>query len=47
MLLLHGINDNILIPKLSYLGVYQDEEKMKAPQRDKYTFWGLEPNKKN
>ena len=44
-MLLHGINDNILIPNLSYLGVYQDEEK-RAIQRDKYCFWvGIKPQK--
>ena len=26
-MLIHGINDNILINHLYYLGVYQDEEK--------------------
>ena len=26
-MLFHGINDNILISHLSYLGVYQDEAK--------------------
>ena len=26
-MLLHGMNDNILIPHLSYLGVYQDKAK--------------------
>ena len=39
MVLLHGINDNILIPNLYYLGVYQDEtKKLIALQRDKYIF---------
>ena len=36
MILLSGINDHILIPHLSYLGVYQDEEKIRDLQRDKY-----------
>ena len=26
-MLIHGINDNILIPNLYYLAVYQDETK--------------------
>ena len=30
MMLLHGISDNILIPNLSYLVVYQDEETNKS-----------------
>ena len=42
-MLLHGINDNILITHLSYSGMYQDEANMRALQRDKY-FFGLEPN---
>ena len=37
-MLLHGINDNILIPHLYYSGVYQDKEKMRAIQRDKHVF---------
>ena len=36
MILLHGINDNILIPHLYYLGVYQDEEKNERLKKDKY-----------
>ena len=43
MIILYGINDNILIPNLYYLGVYQDESKIRAIQRNKY-FGGLEPN---
>ena len=35
-MLLHGINDNIVVYHLSYTGVYQDEAKMRALQRDKY-----------
>ena len=46
MVLLHGINDNIIIPHPSYSGVYQDEEKMRSLIRDKYVF-GIEPNQKN
>ena len=43
MMLLHDINDNILITHLSYLGVYQD----KAKKWDLYKemiYFGLEPN---
>ena len=36
MIFLHGINDNVLIPNLYYLGVYQDEEKKRYLKRDKY-----------
>ena len=35
MMLLRGINENILISHLYYLGVYQDEAQVKALQRDK------------
>ena len=38
MMLIHGKNDNILIPRLSYLGVYQDEAKTITLQRDEYIF---------
>ena len=44
-MLLRGINYTILIYHPSYSGVYQNEAKMRALQRDKY-FSGLEPNKK-
>ena len=44
-MLLHGINYNILIYYLSYLGVYQDETKMRALQRNKY-FGGVDTNTK-
>ena len=46
MILIHGINDNILIPRLSYLGVYQYEEKRDLFKEISNVF-GLEPNKKN
>ena len=42
-MLIHGINDNILIPKLSYFGAYQDGLKMRDIQRDH--FWGGVGNK--
>ena len=35
MMLLCGINDNLLISHLSYLGVYQDEAQVRDLQRDK------------
>ena len=44
-MLLIGINDNIIIPRPYYLGVYQDEAKMRALQRNK-CFLGLETNQK-
>ena len=45
-MLIHGINDNIRIPHLSYLGVYQYEFNMRALQKDKYLFWvGTKPQK--
>ena len=44
MVLLHGINDNIIIPYPFYLDVYQNEAKMRALKRDKY-FLELEQNK--
>ena len=44
-MLLYGINNNILISHLSYLGLYHNEPKMRALQRDKY-FFGWEPSKK-
>ena len=37
-MILHSIHDNIIIPQSSYLGVYKDEEKNRALQRDKYVF---------
>ena len=36
MMLLHVINDIIIISRSSYSGVYQDEAKIRALQRDKY-----------
>ena len=39
IMLLFSMNSNILIPHPSYLGVYQDEEKTRALQSDKYLFW--------
>ena len=46
-MLLHGVNDNILIYCPSYLSVYQDESKKRALRRDKYIFWvGTKPQKK-
>ena len=46
MVLLHGINDNIMIPHPSYSGVYQDKaKKTRSLQRDEYSF-GSETNKK-
>ena len=38
-MLLHGINNNILIPHMYYLGLYQDEAKMIFLQIYKYIFW--------
>ena len=35
MMLLHGMNDNILISNPSYLCVYQDEAQVRDLQRDK------------
>ena len=46
IVLLHGINDNIIIPHPYYSGVYEYKAKMRSLQRDK-CFFGLEPNKKN
>ena len=45
-MILRGMNDNILIPHPSYLGVYQDKVKMRALQREKY-FLGWNQTKKN
>ena len=39
MILLHGINNNILITHIYYLGVYRDYAKMRALQMQKYKFW--------
>ena len=44
MMLIQGINDNILIPHLSYLGVFQDEAKKLHLYKEINVFWGLEPN---
>ena len=38
-MLLHGINDNILIPNLYYLGVYQDEAKILELYKEINIFW--------
>ena len=46
-MLLHGMNDDIIIPHPYYWGVYQYEAKtIRALQNDKYIF-GLEPKQKN
>ena len=45
MVLLYGINDNIIIPHPSYLGVYQYEKKIITLTRYKYIF-GSEKRKK-
>ena len=42
-MLLHGINDNIIIPRLSYLDVCQDEEKLDL-YKDIDIFGGSEQN---
>ena len=46
---LHGMNDNKLIPNLSYLSVYQDEaKKNRYLKRNKYIFSvGTTPPPKN
>ena len=36
---LHGINDNILVPNLSYLGVYQYEAKNERSTKIYIYFW--------
>ena len=41
---MHGINDNKLIPHLSYLGVYQDEVKTRELYKEINIYLGLEPN---
>ena len=40
-----GINDNILIPRLPYSGLYQDAAKIRALQREQNAL-GLESNHK-
>ena len=40
-MLLRGLNDNILIPNLYYLGVYQDEEKNEISTWRQICFGGL------
>ena len=45
MVLLHVINDNIIILRPYYWGVYQDESKMRVLMRDKY-FLGRNETKK-
>ena len=45
MMLLHGINNNIIFYHLYYSGVYEGEAKIGSLQRYKYLFWvGTEPN---
>ena len=46
MIVLHGTNDNILIPNMSYLGVYQDEEE-KWDLYKVIILFGLEPHQKD
>ena len=46
MILIHVINDSILIYQPYYSGVYQDEAKMKAIQGDNL-FWVRTKPKKN
>ena len=38
MMLLHGKNNNLLIPNLSYLGMYQYEAEMRSLQKYEYVF---------
>ena len=45
MMIINGINDNILIRHPSYLGVYQYEAKNEISKRDK-CFWGVETKPK-
>ena len=45
MILLHAINDDILIPHLSYSGVYQYEPKNEISTKRSY-FWGWNETKK-
>ena len=42
MMLLHGLNENIIITHLSYSGMCQYEAKMRALQRYEY-FWVVTP----
>ena len=46
-MLLHGINYNILIPHLSYSGLYQDEAEKLDIYKEINIFFGLESNPKN
>ena len=43
-MIIHGINDNKLIPHLSYLGVYQNEVKTRELYKEINIYLGLEPN---
>ena len=47
MMLLRGINYNILIPHLSYFGVYQDEAQKLELYKDIDTFLGRNQTPKN
>ena len=38
-MIIHGINDDILIPHLSYSSVYQDETKNESSTK-RLCFWG-------
>ena len=46
IMLLHGKNDNIIIPMLSYLGVYQYEAKKWEIYKDIILFLGWNQTKK-
>ena len=46
MVILHGINDNVIIPHLSYFGVYQNEEMLLYLYKEINNVLGLEPNQK-
>ena len=39
MVIFRGINDNMIFPYPSYLGVYKYEVKIRARTRGKYLFW--------
>ena len=45
MLLLNGINDNIIIPRLYYSGVYQDKAKKELLQKINIFGVGTKPKK--
>ena len=44
-LLPHGINDNLLISHLSYLGAYQDEDKNESSTKRQFNWVGTKPDK--